>query len=141
MGGYGSGRHRRAKRTVEDFEGPVLDVDKLARQGLVGPDTSGTLTWPAPGGGYFVKAGVHVGPDCNGGEYRYLTVVWERDEGDDVIRLVSTQAHYGRRWWFQCGSCDRRAALMFQVKGGFACWRCAGLTFRSCQRAHTSPGA
>jgi len=43
----------------------------------------------------------------------------------------------GRRAWFECGPCGRRAGVLFSLPngaGGYACRKCHGLTYRSRQR-------
>lgn len=140
MGGMGSGRwyRRGAGQVVED--GLTLDLNRLVRQGLVGPrGGGGTLTWrKASNGEYVASIGCNVviyDPDGMGLELAYTV---DRGQGkravEQAIHLQATSQHLGgRRWWFTCPGCGRRAAKLYTRPGAdlFLCRGCHGLGYTS----------
>lgn len=140
MGGMGSGRWQRwgAGPVVED--GLTLDLNRLMRLGLVGQHGGGgILTWRKVSSGEGVASiGYSVvvyGPDSLGLDLAYTV---GRGDGNQsvrqAIRLQATNQHFGgRRWWFTCPGCGRRAAKLHTRPGAdlFLCRACHGLGYAS----------
>ena len=155
MGGSGSGRHSTfsAKRTVEECL--LLDVNKLARGGMIRATSYvHSLIWTNTRTG---KQTASVGYTCtlSGGEWVFtLIYTTSRNGGEkqDVrlpIRLQVTRPNYGgERWWFTCPlvvggrACERRVSKLYLPQGGlyFGCRHCHDLTYTSCQESHKYDG-
>ena len=152
MGGYGSGRRWGAfvKQTVESCL--QLDVNKLARDGLIRrAHATGTLTWTntATGEGT-ASAGFRLEPvgDYYGLIFRLIyavTVRGDKHDVDEPIRLTTTRPHFGGvRWWFCCPlivdgvPCGRRVGKLYlpPLARYYGCRHCHDLTYRSAQEAH-----
>jgi len=145
MGGLGSGDWYRfdKKPTVEGCR--VLDINRLARDGMLRPGWCGSIVWTDQRTGEQTSsAGYRVRPDSDGGltitlEYRFGT-------GDEItlpIRLQTTQPNFGGlRWWLTCPlvvrgvACRRRVAKLYLRGRYYGCRRCHDLTYESCQEAH-----
>jgi hypothetical protein len=120
MGGVGSGRYRWDRRalTVEEcWALAVRTVEGAPVFELRAPDRSG-------------DAAVEVA--C-----------------PDGVELTTVRPHFGGvRWLFRCPglngtACGRRAGKLYAygpAGEGFACRRCHGLTYRSCQQSHRWTG-
>lgn len=155
MGGYGSGRRwgAFAKQTVEDCL--QLDVNKLARDGLIRRTfASGSLTWTNTATGKEdASAGFRLEPFGETGlVFRLIYTVTSRGEKHDVdepIRLTTTQPHFGGlRWWFLCPlivngqPCGHRVGKLYLPPGAnyYGCRHCYDLTYSSAQEAHKFDG-
>jgi len=151
MGGSGSGRRPSydAKRTVEDCF--VLDVNKLARDGMIRRTPwQGSLIWTN------TRTGEQSASLCytctGGGDYWTFTLSYtmKRRDGEKhevvlPIPLQTTEPRFGgERWWFTCPltvggrPCRRRVGKLYLPPGGlyFGCRRCYDLTYTSCQESH-----
>jgi len=151
MGGNGSGRHpiSDARRTVEDCL--VLDVNKLARNGMIGmTEWPGSLNWRDTRTG---EQTASVGYACTvtGDEgtidlgYTVRRRGGEKQAVSMRIGLQSTRLHFGgSRWWFTCPlvvdgkTCMRRVGKLYLPPGEvyFGCRHCHDLTYTSCQDSH-----
>ena len=140
MGGIGSGRWYRwgAGPVVED--GLTLDLNRLIRQGLVGPHGGGgTLTWrKVPSGDCVASIGYNVLTYGPGDVRLALDYTVERDGAKrsvrETARLQVTGQHFGgERWWLTCPACGRRAAKLYTRQGAdlFLCRGCHGLSYAS----------
>ena len=141
VGGYGSGWSRGRKSKVE--ESLVLATKNIRRTIGGGPGSFGSLSWSRGGEPYAsifysVEEGVEVGELA-------LRLRYSKGEGETKrsenypVRVVSTVPTYGgRRWWFLCPLCDRRAAKLYLPPGGrlFGCRTCHRLTYESVHEAH-----
>jgi hypothetical protein len=68
----------------------------------------------------------------------------------DGVELTTVRPHFGGlRWLFRCPAivdgepCNRRVGWLYAMdleSGVFACRRCHGLTYRSCQQSHRWAG-
>lgn len=75
---------------------------------------------------------------------RYRLVGDDKSMDLDVPLSISDLPWGGIRWWFTCGMngderyCGRRVSKLFLPPEGrrFACRRCHGLTYKSCQESH-----
>jgi hypothetical protein len=145
VGGFGSGRWPtgKRKRTVEECFS--LDADFWMREGLLQRDTDlpGVWHWfqdddPARERG---AVGFHVRTESDTG---FVSLVYQLGRGDALewlaydVELQTTRQHFGGlRWWFTCPMCGRRVGKLY-LGGRFFGWRsCYGLTYRSCQEAHS----
>ena len=156
MGGFGSGdwdRHTK-KTTVEECRS--LDVNQLARSGMLRVGAAGDFCWEqhCVGGRHFFVKFSTLGDDAKRIlrlSYRLCSDCWDNSEDaefEDVtmsIRLQATPMHFGgERWWFVCplveGSvpCNRRVCKLYLPPGSryFGCRICHDLTYESCQQAH-----
>jgi hypothetical protein len=53
-----------------------------------------------------------------------------------TIPITTVQVNYGKRYFFQCSHCNRRAVILY-LEQEFLCRKCCGLTYKSCQESHT----
>ena len=148
MGGPGSGRwkqHTRA-RTIEECV-IFLDTSTFRRNfRLRKPVTEGTLTWASASGDVSGKAhhSLHVE-----GDRATLTLIFtagapsEREIVNHRLHLTPMELPSGgRKWFFVCDGCDRRACKLYLPKDEtrFGCRRCHHLSFRSCQESRSLAG-
>ena len=145
MGGPGSGNWHRWNigPTVEDCL--TLDINRLVKDGLIGPDSrAGSLNWTRTGRqvasvGYRVDS---FGPADT--TFRLSYIVGQggnKRPVKEAIRLQTTWPYFGgARWWFTCPNCVRRVAKLHSPPGGdlFLCRTCYGLTYRSQREAAIS---
>jgi hypothetical protein len=141
MGGYGSTRWgwHVPKDTVEASIGiKIADLQNLQKYAQIGASErvySGSFSWQPSGASvsYLLI-----------GQQLTLSYRMRRGQGDawqdrqDIIRMEATRPHYGgRRWWFTCPICERRAGAVYldRRRWRFCCRQCAGLVYRS-QQAH-----
>ncbi len=146
MNGIGSGNWLRSnsKATVDSCL--TLDVNRIARDGLLREGAAGTIDWSE------VETGQHVAsiqfwnratghPKTKSLQLRYR---WNRsvDVCEDIY-LAPTHPHFGGvRWWFLCplqvdgATCGNRVAKLHLRNGHFGCRSCHDLTYLSCQRSH-----
>ena len=152
MGGIGSGNWDRrwdSRITVEEcFE---LDVNQLARNGLLPVGAAGSWNWEDQYGESLLTV------QCStfrsyGGERIFLISYFldnsEDDGSEDVsipIQLQTTQPNFGGlRWWFTCPlivdgvPCNRRVAKLYLPPAAwyFGCRICHDLTYQSCRQSH-----
>lgn len=145
MGGYGSGNWYRfdKKATVEDCW--KLDVNRLARDGVLVPWRSGSLHWENTDTGERLASVSYV--TFPQGEFglglRLSYRIADTENVELPIRLQTTRPHFGgRRWWFACPLlvngvvCKRRVAKLYMRGRHFGCRHCHDLSYRSCQEAH-----
>ena len=132
MGGPGSGNRLRydAKSTTDDYR--ILDVRRLAREGMLTPGYQGGWRWASNG-----ESVASVGVQAEEGRviliYRHCGAGGEWKDEQYAVRIVRTQCHLGgSRAWFLCPAvgCGRRVALLY---GGpiFACRHCYQLAYVS----------
>ncbi len=138
MGGFGSGRSRRASATCEDSH--RVDLAYLRRHKLLRPGTSSKMTWSRGGERtgsirFIVEPGglrlLYTASGRNGGAKEHI---------DELVPFVRTTTRFsGQRLWLKCLSCHRRCRVIY---GGryFRCRRCHGLSYQSqrepaCDRA------
>ena len=59
---------------------------------------------------------------------------------DHPVPMQTTTPYFGgRRWWFTCPSCRRRAKKLYLPPGSwyFRCRTCHNLTYEACRESHT----
>tara|TARA_R110000868_G_scaffold115892_1_gene309131 strand:- start:388 stop:987 length:600 start_codon:yes stop_codon:yes gene_type:complete len=127
MGGFNSGGGRGALRTGYFLD---LDLASLKRLNMLRPGYSGSLHW-SRGDETIGTIGVWVRQDSIRLSYRSRPYGGEWETIEDTIPLVETEAGFGgRRKWFLCPSCRRRARILY---GGrlYRCRVCRGATYES----------
>jgi len=133
MGGVGSGNRRPrwgAKPLAEDCE--ALDVNWLNRQGWLKGEHTVQLTWTR--GSHTVgkiKATTSSSEVVLFYYYRDgISAKWEPVLYS--VRLDWTPCHFGgKRPWFVCPGCHRRAAKLYRLGRYFLCRRCQNLAYKS----------
>jgi len=145
MGGYGSGTWIRVNRKTTVEECYILDVSRLARDGLLDVGSSGVLSWKNwRTGERLARVGFSVSADDD--DERLLCLSYCLGGSEDIstaIRLHATRPNFGgRRWWFECPLivggrvCGRRAGKLYLKGRYFGCRHCHDLTYRSWQESH-----
>lgn len=127
MGGYNSGGGRGALRTGYFLD---LDLASLKRLKMLRPGYSGSLHW-LRGDERIGTIGIWIRQDSIRLSYRSRPYGGEWESIEDTIPLVETEAGFGgRRKWFVCPSCRRRARILY---GGrlYRCRTCRGATYES----------
>lgn len=128
MGGFNSGR-RHGKPCTDDQRS--VDVRLFQRDGVLVPGRSFNTTWTRHGE-TVATVRVSVGHDCVVFSYRQSWRGGPWRDCTNTILLAWTECHYGgKRPWWQCPVCDRRAALLYSGDGCYACRRCRQLAYRS----------
>ncbi|PCJ95123.1 MAG: hypothetical protein COA45_12405 [Zetaproteobacteria bacterium] len=122
MGGYGTGRYYRSKKTViEDYR--CLDINRMVKLGSIQPDTrrSGSWTWTNTNTGERVSSFSYTSNTLDPHDM-YLNVSYttvSTDKRHDYnIRIERTSLHYGgHRYWFICPYTGRRVAKLYGANG------------------------
>ncbi len=143
MGGYGSGRSA-ARPAVED--GLTISLPLMMQRGWIKAGCRrdyGSLTWSTNG---HERATVNYSydmtdPQCSFIRLKYTRTPYGKDaeKVEQLIRLTTTEPHYGgRRWWMICPYSGKQATKLYMPPGGDrfagrAAWR---LGYRSQRVAH-----
>jgi hypothetical protein len=123
MGGYGSGRSGGAP-LIED--GLILDINKLRRDGLLGPGIQrrGSLEWTETSTGRSVGSveyEARIGDEEGTLRLIYATTRYatgEKIRSDYEIGLETVaQPFGGRRWYFECPATGARVCKLYKVPG------------------------
>jgi hypothetical protein len=115
---------------VQENKTSSLDLSSLKRLNMLQPGFSGSLHW-LRNGERVGTIGVWVQQDWIKLSYRSRPYGGEWESIEDTIPLVETEAGFGgRRKWFLCASCGRRARILY---GGrlYRCRICRGATYES----------
>ncbi len=141
MGGLGSGRPRSAasKMTVE--ESLSIPIGALRKHRLLVDGGHGRLNWWDETGeeeiaSVEVTAQVAEVDPWVDLSYRVETEGAVKRVNQRVLLKETLLCYGGRRPWFLCPGCGRRVGAILMPPGQvcFACRRCHGLTYQSCQR-------
>lgn len=143
MGGSGSGRwgSYRKRTTVE--ESLALTMKPFKEALPLGPGAAGTVTWTRKSDGIKTASiGYVLEPSGDGVALRF------RYTADGILQDYPVQVasvpmpRGGKRWFFLCPECGRKASKLYKKPGGarFACRTCLGLTYESCQESHRFDG-
>ena len=144
MGGIGSGTWLRlnAKATTEQLL--ALDVNSLARDGILRVGMAGLLYWLDAGTGKRL-ASAFYSTWSSENDIRMFEISYRWNACQTIksqIRLQSTSPTFsGARWWFTCPlssggiSCSRRVVKLYVREGMFGCRHCHDLTYSSCQQS------
>ena len=119
-----------AKLTTESE--PGIDVRWMKRNGYLQPGFVGRIEW---------KIGkMLLGSASFKVEQNRLFLIYNRrsdPSSKDVVQQVNLDwrpCNYGgKRVWFVCPQCRRRAAFLYGTMSYFVCRRCSGLTYQSQQ--------
>src|SRR5215210_4007621 len=132
MGGLGSGSQSVVlkRETVDRYQ--ALDIRALKRSGVLDMELFGvgipcTVSWANGStiGVQYIAADERL-------RLRYTTA--DGVDHQEYIRLDYTKVHFGgRRVWFVCPACGRRAAILYLQRGGHVCRTCANLAYPSSQ--------
>lgn len=125
MGGYGSGGWNATGRPTT-AEKLVLSVNVMLRDGCLAPGASACMTWTRDGE-EFAKIGTAAAADG-------VVLSYEANGTpcEDRVGLEWKPCHFGgRRPYFQCPSCGRRAEKLYGPR--FKCRKCANVVY-PCQR-------
>ena len=141
MGGEGSGRWGASKPDARPLAEDCrrLDVNDLVAAGIIGPDHKGGHAWRWDEGSACAGTiGLVVETGPTSGVLRLVYKTHPRNaqpvDHDHAFPLETTVLRGGgRRWWFRCEGCGRRAAVLFMPHGRefFACRTCHGLAYKS----------
>lgn len=120
----GRGRWERNARPTTD-ETPSISVRELGAQFFA---VAGAVR-------YLASVGVWVRRTATGIDFGLDA---KHNEPDGSLRVVGVPCHLpgsrdGRRWWWLCGRCDRRSAILYLPGPGRApaCRACLGLSYAS----------
>jgi hypothetical protein len=103
-----------------------LDVRRLHQDGYL--RTHHRITWGWEGGATISLA---TSPEAITLIYRYQDSKGEWRNVDQRVNIVHTYCHYGgRRQWFECPYCQRRAAIIY-LWNVPVCRKCAELVYSS----------
>jgi hypothetical protein len=139
MGGSGSTRWRGQRRRALVEEAHCLDLLDQRWKGVLRlHQASGTLEWRGPGSLVPQEwVDFHLSPVQEDGT-RPLVLDFTREPTEPKQRLILVEVRVGfsRRWHARCpGGCDGLVRKLYLVEhSAVACWRCAGLQYRSAQR-------
>ena len=148
MGGEGSTRWAEWSKALTVEQCLALDTRRFRQNGDFARSFSdGKITWNPDSGAPILTASYAI----DGAESGTATVRLQYGGKScgtpglmtEAITTVATHPNFGgRRWWFKCGGCGRRARKLFLVtyRGGFRCRQCHRLTYRSCQESHSMDG-
>jgi len=131
MGGIGSGNWCRWDKKTTTEEVHSVDIRYMKEQGLLNPNSSGTLSWSCRGERTgWIKYQVH--------ESHLRLIYRSRSHGeewqdmDERIYFQRTPCHYGgERLWFSCPHCHTRVAIVYGHGKRFLCRHCYGLPYAS----------
>ena len=119
-----------AKLTTESQ--PGIDIRLLKRKGFIHEGFAGLIEWK-------IKDTV-FGSVAFEIEEKSLILIYNHTSNPSQekvvqpVKLIWVPCNYGgKRVWFLCPKCGRRAAIVYATKIWFACRLCAGLTHRSQQ--------
>ncbi len=144
-----------AKLTVEECR--TLTIASFVARGILYPSDKlvpWTFDWP---NGFYVQA-TYQDRRIASGELNPLCLIlrpgscpisasgtlhlslgfrggWVRFQEIEITSIPSPLQQGKRRFYFQCAECGKRVGKIYLPPGGdrFACRRCHGLTYRSCQ--------
>ena len=131
-----------ARLTVEDCLS--LSIVTLRKHGLLGGQGDGKrFTWHDEQGEVVSSINVLVDMDHEpspSARFQYTVKIEEvLHDVDQRMALTPTpMRHVGRRWWYTCPACNRRAGVLHLPPGEafFACRTCHDLSYRSRWRGY-----
>lgn len=134
MGGLGSGRHPGTARHVEGF--PALDALELRRLGVLEAGAVGVLRWHRGGDPIGMAARLAALYELEAELYLEAQVAGWRRGGEPLRQVLQVDwspcPFGGRRPWFRCVGCDRRALRLYLAgEPWFRCRRCSRLSYAS----------
>ena len=132
MGGFGSGRYYRSSSRTTCEETRRIDIRYLRKQGMLRPNTTGSLSW---------NTGGEPSGRINYTMYKNTMILnfrWQQygdDEWESVEQVIwfdRTPCYYGgERKWFLCPECDSRVGILYGRDVLFLCRNCYRLPYAS----------
>jgi|HubBroStandDraft_1064217.scaffolds.fasta_scaffold45655_1 hypothetical protein len=139
MGGLGSGGRRVIESKTTTSAAIAIDIRLLQKAGALVPGYSHSCTTR------FEGRVSRVGLEARDG-YILVTYQWTSINGgpraggpvDRIIPYANTPCNYGgKRRWFRCPKCKKRAAVIFFHHRACACRRCHDLVYPSQRQKST----
>ena len=126
MGGPGSGSWVRTGTKPNSDLLPRLSISDVGKAvGLKHPGNVGQLSWTFKGDAVCAYRAMYDGVSVH--------LHCESDTQQQSIRFASTPCNFGgKRLWFLCPDCDRRAAVVYLVSNRWSCRICGQVRY-SCQ--------
>jgi hypothetical protein len=133
MGGMGSGNRYGWNKKTTTEEVKRIDVRFMRKQGLLKPNTQGSLNWTCAG-----RPSGDIRYSCYQHalhlHYRYRQSGEDWQPVEQQISIERTPCHYGGdRPWFRCPNCHRRVAILYSAGRLFLCRHCYQLPYESQQ--------
>lgn len=138
---YGAGRPAR-RPTAESYR--RLDIRQMLKAGCIKSHYRFSWQWLNDTGEQVASVMCRVDGEAHG-----LTVTYNWKNSRDTkwqpvdirICLTSTLCNYGgKRWWFKCPCCSRRAAVLYIMEGSLRCAKCGRVSYAS-QRGNVTDRA
>jgi hypothetical protein len=133
MDHHGPTEGRRKKRVTDLFW--RLDCTNLARSGVFGyPGNRGRISWSRQSGKTLIEADYLFAQYAFEGPTLRLVMPAGNSQPPITIKLATTDLHFGgRRWWFLCPGCGRRAGILYSEKPSppFLCRLCLCLAYQT----------
>jgi len=133
MGGPGSGSWLRSNTRLTTDEAARLDVRVLARRGALAPGAEVILRWTVSLLGVERERGsiaATASTDSVVLRFRGLAANGGWAEFQHAIPLERTPCTFGgKRVWWRCPGCQRRAAVLYGARATFQCRQCHNLAF------------
>jgi hypothetical protein len=127
MGGYGSGRWRTGRDTVEGCR--QLDINRFTRDGYL--DNS-AFTWSWTNSNGEQTASIVIWPDTDGLRLQYTVTRYSRKQDMDyLVPITRVRVGFGERPYFLCPCCGARGLKLYLNSQYFTCRRCANLAYES----------
>lgn len=131
MGGDGSGRFRRRLKLAGSAT--RIDAKELARDGALQAGKRGILEWVRQGEAEGERSSVEIETheDRIVLRWQYQDFLGQKHSVVLPIWWTWSECHLGgRRPWFICPECQKRARILYLSGGSiFACRKCAGITY------------
>ena len=104
------------RKGIADYQN-AIDVSTLNKSGAF---AGGFVDFP------------FLGLKCQRYLIRYRHIRWPKDKPPQLISVEWTRCNFGgRRPWFSCPFCQRRAGKLYEMLGGMGCRKCANLAYAS----------
>lgn len=129
---YGAGRPAYRPREEKYRR---LDIRRMIKAGCIKSHNRFSWQWLSDTGEKVasVMCNVDDEPQCLRVTYNWKNsqvATWQ--PVDMHICLTSTLCNYGgKRWWFKCPCCARRAAVLYITDGALRCAKCSRLSYAS----------
>lgn len=103
-----------------------VDIREWHRRGFLGDGHQGSWSWNRGG-----EPVGNIGFSVSNHAVHLNYFIGGRDASQTIIR-AQTPCHYGGfRQWFKCPTCQRRTALLYLLRGRFACRHCQQVAYSS----------
>lgn len=118
------------RSTVDDYR--KLSIHVLRKKGQW-KSMSGNITW-SRGNVQYAWAFYRV-------QENTIVLSWRGQQNTvtQTIPITTAWVNYGKRYYFQCPRCNRRAVILY-LEQEYICRKCHKLTYESCQESHRFDG-